>query len=57
MIGRFQLSWEPILSVTNGEGGSSFRWNDKYGDGEKEIPAFAGIEMRNPLQMMKQRQV
>ena len=31
-------------------GGSSFRWNDKCCRGErKEIPAFAGIEMRNSM--------
>ena len=42
MIERFQLSLDPIIS------------DDKYGDGEKEIPTSAGIEMRNPFQMMRQ---
>jgi hypothetical protein len=33
-------------------GGSSLRWNDKYSDGEKEIPASAGIEISNQLQIL-----
>jgi len=29
--------------MKNREGGSSFRWNDNSGEGDREIPAFAGI--------------
>ncbi|MFZ4102739.1 MAG: hypothetical protein ACOYKR_12395, partial [Sphingobacterium thalpophilum] len=32
--------------------GSSLRWNDRYSDGEKEIPASAGIEISNQLQIL-----
>jgi hypothetical protein len=33
-------------------GGSSLRWNDRYSDVEKEIPASAGIEISNQLQIV-----